>query len=43
MEEATQSSHNDNTEREHPQEKQSVGEETEAKDSSQPIPPILYP
>ena len=34
---------NDNTEREQPQEKQSVGDKTEAKDRPQPTAPILYP
>ena len=37
-----QTSHNDNTEREQPQEKKFGGEETEAKDH-QPITPIPYP
>ena len=34
---------NDNTEREQPQEKQSVGDKTETKDCPQPIAPIPYP
>ena len=38
-----QTSQNDNTEREQPQEKQSVGEKTEAKDRPPPIAPIPYP
>ena len=38
-----QSSQNENTEREQPQEKQSVGEEAAAKDCSQPTGPIPYP
>ena len=42
-EKVIQTSQNDNTEREQPQEKQSVGEETEAKDCPQPIAPISYP
>ena len=42
-EEVIQTSQNDNTEREQPQEKQSVGEETAKKDSPQPIAPIPYP
>ena len=42
-EEVIQTSQNDNTEREQPQEKQSVGKETAAKDRSQPIAPIPYP
>ena len=42
-EEVIQTSQNDNTERELPQEKQSVGEETVAKDCPQPIAPIPYP
>ena len=41
-EEVIQTSQNDNTEREQPQEKKFGGEETEAKDY-QPIAPILYP
>ena len=41
--EVIQSSQNDNTEREQPQEKQSVGEETAAKDCSQPTAPIPFP
>ena len=36
-------SQNDNTEREQPQEKNFMGEETEAKDHPQPIAPIPYP
>ena len=42
-EEVIQTSHKDNIEREQPQEKKFVGEETEAKDYLQPIAPILYP
>ena len=42
-EEVIQSIQNDNTEREQPQEKQSVGEKTKTKDCSQPIAPIAYP
>ena len=42
-EEVIQTSQNDNIEREQPQEKQSVGNEFEAKDCPQPIAPILYP
>ena len=42
-EKVTQTSQNDNTEREQPQEKQFVGEEIEAKDCPQPIAPIPYP
>ena len=42
-EKVIQTSQNDNTEREQPQDKQYVGEETKAKDCSQPIAPILYP
>ena len=34
---------NDNTDREKPQEKQSFGNTTKAKDNPQPIAPILYP
>ena len=34
---------NDNADREQPQEKQSVGNTTEARDNSQPIAPISYP
>ena len=34
---------NDNTDREQPQEEQSVGDTTEAKDNPQPIAPISYP
>ena len=41
-EEVIQTSQNDNTEREQPQEKKFGGEETEVKDH-QPIAPILYP
>ena len=37
IEKVIQTSQNDNTEREQPQEKQSVGEETEVKDCPQPI------
>ena len=40
--EVIQTSQNDNTEREQPQEKKFGGEESEAKDH-QPIAPILYP
>ena len=40
--EVIQTSQNDNTEREQPQEKKFGGEETEAKDH-RPIAPILYP
>ena len=40
--EVIQTSQNDNTKREQPQEKKFGGEETEAKDH-QPIAPILYP
>ena len=36
-------SQNDNADREQPQEKQSVGNTTEAKDNPQPIAPIPYP
>ena len=42
-EEVIQTSQNDKTERELPQEKQYMGEETEAKDCPQPIALILYP
>ena len=42
-EKVIQPSQNDNTEGEQPQEKPFVGEETAAKDCSQPIAPILYP
>ena len=42
-EKVIQPSQNDNTEREQPQEKQSVGGKTEAKDCLQPIALILYP
>ena len=42
-EEVIQSIQNDNTEREQPQQKQSVGEKSETKDCSQPIAPIAYP
>ena len=42
-EKVTQTSQNDNPEREQPQEKQSVGEETEAKDCPPLIAPIPYP
>ena len=42
-EKVIQTSQNDNTEREQPQEKQYVREETEAKDCPQPIAPIPYP
>ena len=42
-EKVIQTNQNDNTEREQPQEKQSMREETEAKDCPQPIAPILYP
>ena len=42
-EKVIQTSQNDNTEKEQPQEKQSVGEEIEAKDCPQSIAPILYP
>ena len=38
-----QPSQNDNTEREQPQETQSVGDTTKAKDNPQPIAPITYP
>ena len=41
-EKVIQPSQNDNTEGEHPQEKPFVGEETAAKDCSQPIAPIPY-
>ena len=41
-EEVIQTSHNDNTEREQPQEKKFGGEETVEKDH-QPITPIPYP
>ena len=43
MEKVIQPSQNDNTEREQPQEKQSVGDKIEAKDCPQPIAPIPYP
>ena len=42
-EKVIQTSQNDNTEREQPQEKNFVGEETEAKGHPQPIAPIPYP
>ena len=42
-EEVIQSSQNDNTEREQPQEKQSMGEETATKNCSQPTARIPYP
>ena len=42
-EKVIQPGQNDNTEREQPQEKQSVGDKTEAKDYPQPIAPIPYP
>ena len=45
-EEVVQTSQNDNTERKQPQEKKSVGEETEAKDQpamTEPTAPISYP
>ena len=42
-EKVIKTSQNDNTEREQPQEKIFVGEETEAKDHPQPIAPISYP
>ena len=42
-EKVIQPSQDDNIEREQPQEKQSVGDKTEAKDCPQPIAPIPYP
>ena len=42
-EKVIQPGQNDNTEREEPQEKQSVGDKTEAKECPQPIAPISYP
>ena len=42
-EKVIQPSQNDNTKREQPQEKQYVGDKTEAKDCPQPITPISYP
>ena len=42
-EKVIQPSQNDNTKREQPQEKQYVGDKTEAKDCSQPIATIPYP
>ena len=42
-EKVIQTSQNENTEREQPQEKNFVGEETKAKDCPQPIAPIPYP
>ena len=42
-EKVIQPSQNENTEREQPQEKQSVGDKTEAKDCPQPIALISYP
>ena len=42
-EKVIQPGQNDNTEREHPHEKQSVGDKTEAKDCPQPIAQISYP
>ena len=42
-EKVIQPSQNDNTDREQPQEKQSVGNTTEAKDNPQTIAPIPYP
>ena len=45
-EEVVQTSQNDKTEREQPQEKNSVGEENEAKDqlaTTEPTAPISYP
>ena len=41
-EKVIQTSQNENTEREQPQEKKFMGEETEAKDCPQPIAPIPY-
>ena len=43
IEKVIQSGQNDNTDREQPQEEQSVGDKTEAKDNPQPIAPIPYP
>ena len=43
IEKVIQPGQNDNTEREQSQEKQSVGDKTEAKDCPQPIAPIPYP
>ena len=42
-EKVIQSGQNDDADREQPQEKQSVGNTTEARDNSQPIAPIPYP
>ena len=46
IEEVIQTSQNDKTEREQPQEKKYIGEETEAKDqlaTTEPTAPISYP
>ena len=42
-EKVVQSDQNDNTDMEQPQEEQSVGNTTEAKDNSQPIAQVPYP
>ena len=43
IEKVIQPGQNDNTDREQPQEEQSVGDKTKAKDNPQPIAPIPYP